>query len=67
MNTAKILMSEAAALYYKKNLTQYKIAETIHLSRQTVTKLFKRCHRRKSRSSWIRRTMSAVRRKCTVW
>lgn len=39
MNTQKILMSEVATLYYKKNLTQQEIAETLHLSRQTVSKL----------------------------
>ena len=39
MNTEKILMSEVAALYYKKNLTQQEIAETMHLSRQTVSRL----------------------------
>ena len=39
MNTEKILMSEVATLYYKKNLTQQEIAETLHLSRQTVSKL----------------------------
>lgn len=39
MNTEKILMSEVATLYYKKNLTQQEIAETLHLTRQTVSKL----------------------------
>ena len=39
MPTEKILMSEVATLYYKKNLTQQEIAETMHLSRQTVSKL----------------------------
>ena len=39
MKTEKILMSEVATLYYKKNLTQQEIAETLHLSRQTVSKL----------------------------
>ena len=39
MNTEKILMSEVATLYYKENLTQQEIAETLHLSRQTVSKL----------------------------
>ncbi len=39
MNTEKILMSEVATLYYKKNLTQQEIAETMHLSRQTVSRL----------------------------
>ena len=39
MKTEKILMSEVATLYYKKNLTQQEIAETLHLTRQTVSKL----------------------------
>lgn len=39
MNTEKILMSEVATLYYKKNLTQQEIAEALHLSRQTVSRL----------------------------
>lgn len=39
MQTEKILMSEVATLYYKKNLTQQEIAEAMHLSRQTVSKL----------------------------
>lgn len=39
MKTEKILMSEVATLYYKKNQTQQEIAETMHLSRQTVSKL----------------------------
>ena len=39
MQTEKILMSEVATLYYKKNLTQQEIAETMHLSRQTISKL----------------------------
>lgn len=39
MKTEKILMSEVATLYYKKDLTQQEIAETLHLSRQTVSKL----------------------------
>ena len=39
MKTEKILMSEVATLYYKKNMTQQEIAETLHLSRQTVSKL----------------------------
>ena len=39
MNTEKTLMSEIATLYYKKNLTQQEIAEILHLSRQTVSKL----------------------------
>ena len=39
MKTEKILMSEVSTLYYKKNLTQQEIAEVLHLSRQTVSKL----------------------------
>ena len=39
MNTEKALMSEVATLYYKKNLTQQEIADALHLSRQTVSKL----------------------------
>lgn len=39
MNTEKTLMSEVATLYYKKNLTQQEIAEALHLSRQTVSRL----------------------------
>ena len=39
MKTEKTLMSEVATLYYKKNMTQQEIAETLHLSRQTVSKL----------------------------
>ena len=39
MNTEKKLMSEVATLYYKKNLTQQEIANTLRLSRQTVSKL----------------------------
>ena len=39
MKTEKILMSEVAALYYKKNMTQQEIAEALHLSRQTVSRL----------------------------
>ena len=39
MKAEKILMSEVATLYYKKNMTQQEIAETLHLSRQTVSKL----------------------------
>ena len=39
MNTEKILMSEVATRYYKKNLTQQEIAETMQLSRQTVSRL----------------------------
>lgn len=39
MKTEKILMSEVATLYYKVNMTQQEIAESMHLSRQTVSKL----------------------------
>lgn len=41
MNTKddKILMSEAALLYYEKKHTQQEIAELMNLSRQTVSKL----------------------------
>lgn len=39
MKTEKIRMSEVATLYYQKNLTQQQIAETLHLTRQTVSKL----------------------------
>lgn len=39
MKTEKILMYEVAALYYEKSLTQQEIAETLHLSRQTVSRL----------------------------
>lgn len=35
----KILMSEAAILYYEKKYTQQEIAELMNLSRQTVSKL----------------------------
>lgn len=39
MKTEKILMSEVATLYYEKNMTQQDIAERMHLSRQTVSKI----------------------------
>ena len=39
MKTEKMLMSEVATLYYKKNMTQQEIAEALRLSRQTVSKL----------------------------
>ena len=39
MKTEKILMSEVATLYYIKIMTQQEIAETLHFSRQTVSKL----------------------------
>ncbi len=35
----KILMCEVATLYYQKNYTQQQIADLMHLSRQTVSKL----------------------------
>lgn len=35
----KVLMAEVAALYYEKKLTQQEIADLMHLSRQTVSKL----------------------------
>ncbi len=38
-NKEKILMSEAAVLYYEKKHTQQEIAEIMNLSRQTVSKL----------------------------
>ena len=39
MKTEKVLMSQVATLYYKKNMTQQEIAKLLHLSRQTVSKL----------------------------
>lgn len=39
MNDEKLLMYEAATLYYDKNKTQQEIAEMMHISRQTVSKL----------------------------
>lgn len=39
MKTEKILMAEVATLYYQKNQTQQEIAETLGLTRQTVSKL----------------------------
>jgi len=39
MKTEKILMAQVATLYYHKNLTQQEIAETLGLTRQTVSKL----------------------------
>lgn len=39
MNDEKVQMYDAATLYYEKNLTQQEIAEIMHLSRQTVSKL----------------------------
>lgn len=39
MSDEKILMSEAATLYYEKKLTQQEIADLMNLSRQTVSRL----------------------------
>ena len=39
MRDEKILMAEAATLYYEKKLTQQEIARLMNLSRQTVSKL----------------------------
>lgn len=39
MKDEKILMSEAAILYYEKKYTQQEIADLMNLSRQTVSKL----------------------------
>lgn len=39
MRAEKLLMSEVATLYYQKNLTQQEIADALHLSRQTVSRL----------------------------
>lgn len=39
MRDEKILMAEAAILYYEKKLTQQQIAKELNLSRQTVSKL----------------------------
>lgn len=39
MTDEKILMHEAATLYYEKNKTQQEIAQILQLSRQTVSKL----------------------------
>lgn len=39
MTDEKILMAEAASLYYEKKLTQQEIADLLKLSRQTVSKL----------------------------
>ncbi len=39
MSDEKILMAEAATLYYEKNCTQQEIAGKLSLSRQTVSKL----------------------------
>ncbi len=39
MRNEKLLMAEAAMLYYEKSKTQQEIADTLNLSRQTVSKL----------------------------
>lgn len=39
MMKEKVLMSEVATLYYKKNMTQQEIAERMHITRQSVSKL----------------------------
>lgn len=39
VDNEKLLMSEAAVLYYEKKHTQQEIAQMMHLSRQTVSKL----------------------------
>ena len=39
MNNDKVLMYEAATLYYRRKLTQQEIADRMKLSRQTVSKL----------------------------
>ena len=39
MKNPKELMVEVALLYYKKGLTQQVIADTLNLTRQTVSKL----------------------------
>ncbi len=39
MRDEKLLMAEAAMLYYEKNCTQQEIADILKLSRQTVSKL----------------------------
>lgn len=39
MSEEKLLMSEAATLYYEKKYTQQEVADLMHLSRQTVSKL----------------------------
>ena len=55
MKTEKILMSEVATLYYKKNMTQQEIAETLHLSRQTVSKLLSDAIGEKIAKNWKNR------------
>ena len=39
MKNDKLLMAQVATLYYEKNLTQQEIANTMNLSRQTISKL----------------------------
>ncbi len=39
MKNDKLLMAQVATLYYEKNLTQQEIANTMKLSRQTISKL----------------------------
>lgn len=39
MTDDKLLMAEAATLYYEKNLTQQQIAQKLQLTRQTVSRL----------------------------
>ena len=39
MKDEKLLMAEAAILYYRENKTQQEIAKLLSLSRQTVSKL----------------------------
>ena len=39
MQTEKTLIYEVSTLYYKKNMTQQEIADALHLSRQTVSRL----------------------------
>lgn len=41
MSDEKQLMAEAATLYYEKKYTQQKIAELLHLTRQTVSRLLR--------------------------
>ena len=41
MKNQKELMVEVALLYYKKGFTQQVIADTLNLTRQTVSKLLK--------------------------
>lgn len=41
MDKTKKMMLDVATLYYKENMTQQKIAETLNITRQTVSKLLK--------------------------